>query len=312
MARPPSRPERICARAWCFGLLCALAGGVSAQSLPPHAPLRILIVSDEVNPHGLTPAELTQPGEIAAALAAAPALNLAADAEALLEIPTNEIEQATSRLAPPRGTPGAYDVLVYFAHRIPNAGSDTVVRQEAFVTAVDAFLVNGGGVVSFHHGIYRTAGKESMQALLRGEATGAVRWNTSAGQNVINVAPGHFVTTHGVAYPGALAYADPARGVAAGTYDAFNNTPDERYPVLELLPGPGSVTLLFASDYNEASTRHVLGYEHTRSTWRGAVVVYQPGEYQPNAFSGNNFQILLNAIVHVAARGAVLFADGFE
>ncbi len=44
-----------------FGLLPLSA---SAQLLAPHLPLRILIVSDEVNPHGLPPAELTQPDDI--------------------------------------------------------------------------------------------------------------------------------------------------------------------------------------------------------------------------------------------------------
>ncbi len=39
-----------------------------AADLPPHSPLRILIVSDGVNPHGLPPDELTEPGDISAAL----------------------------------------------------------------------------------------------------------------------------------------------------------------------------------------------------------------------------------------------------
>lgn len=280
-----------------------------AQVLPPHPPLRILIVSDEVNPHGLPPEQLTQPGEIRVALLGASALNLAADANAVREIPTDQLEQATALLALPR----TYDVLVYFAHRIPETGTDPGGRQAAFVAAVDAFLAAGGGVVSFHHGIYRTAGKEAMQALLHGEATGNVPYDTVNGQNVIDVAPGHFVTTNGVAYGGNVAYADAAFGVPNASYPFFNNTPDERYPSLVLLPSPGTVRPLFASNYADNGTTHILGYEQRRSTWSGVVIVYQPGEYQPNALGpGNNFQILLNAIVYAGTISGAQFANGFE
>ena len=70
--------------------------------------------------------------------------------------------------------------------------------------------------------------------------------------------------------------------------------------------------MLFGSDYDAAS--HLLGYAETRGEWAGAVVVYQPGEYEPNALSGNNLQILLNAIFWSAkyADGDLIFGDGFE
>lgn len=291
------------------------ASRCDSQTLPPHRDLRILVVSDEVNPHALPPAQLTQPGEVSAALLSAPALNLAADPDAVREIATDQIEDATAALSIAPGLAGAYDVLVYFAHRIPNQGADPVVRQEAFVAAIDAFLAAGGGVVSFHHGIYRTAGKESMQALLRGEAFNAVAWDTTTGQNVIDVSNGSFVATNGVVYTGSTPYEHVAFSVPSGVYELFNNTPDERYPTLNLLPGPGVVRPLFASNYVQNGSTHILGYEHLRPNWQGAVVVYQPGEYQPNALGpgNNNFQILLNAIVYTANYGRVpLFADSFE
>lgn len=287
----------------------------AAQTLPPHAPLRILIVSDEVNPHGLTPAQLTQPGDLSAALAAAPALNIAADAEALLEIPTDQIEQATLRLERVPTAADAYDVVVYFAHRIPN-GANAQARQEAFVAALQRFVAAGGGLVSFHHGIYYSAGKESLQQLLGGQATGAVPWNTVTGQNVINVAPGHFIVSNGLDYAQTLAYADAGFGVAAGQYGYFNNTPDERYPQLQLLPGSGVRTPLFASDYSDNGSNHVLGYTLRRPDWAGVAVVYQPGEYEPHALgAGNpNFQILLNALVYPAQIAAteIVFRDGYQ
>jgi len=290
-----------------------LASPASAQLLPPHPPLRILIVSDEVNPHGLSPAELTQPGDISAALLAVAGLRFdVTAADPLLEIPTDQIETATALLALPRSDPGAYDVLIYFAHRTPN-GADSQARQEAFVAAVDAFLTAGAGVVSFHHGIYRTGGKQSMADLLGAEATGAVIWDTVEGQNVIAVSPEHYLVRYGVNYPFSIAYEDLPNGVPQASYPAFNGIPDERYPTFSFLPAAGEIEILFASDYEAQS--HVLGYIERRPQWTGAVVVFQPGEYQPRALvAGNELQILLNAIFWTAAHGTgeLLFADGFE
>ena len=80
-----------------------------------------------------------------------------------------------------------------------------------------------------------------------------------------------------------------------------------------LLPSPGTVRPLFASNYADNGTTHILGYEQRRSTWSGVVIVYQPGEYQPNALGpGNNFQILLNAIVYAGTISGAQFANGFE
>jgi len=182
------------------------------------------------------------------------------------------------------------------------------------VAAVEDFLVQGGGVVSFHHGSYQTAGKEAMQDLIGATATGTVTWNTVEGQNVINVAPGHFVTSNGVTYGGTVGYADAARGIPANSYAFFNNTPDERYLVFDVNPGAEQITPLFASDYNEAGTTHLLGFVHQRAAWQGVVVAYQPGEYQPNALddpAGNNFQILANALYFAAYKGATVPATSF-
>lgn len=284
-------------------LLLALAAPALAADLPPHAPLRILIVSDEVNPHVLSDEDLTQPGDLSAALLA-PGSGILTDA--VTEIGTDDLDQATALLQVPFGDPAAYDVVVYFAHRIPNGGGGAAL-QAAFVDALEDFLIAGGGVVSFHHGAYLTGGKQAVLELIGATAQGAVPWNTVVGQNVIDVAPGHFITTNGVEYGGTVAYADPARGVPAGDYPFFNNTPDERYIDFELNPGAGEVEVLFGSDYVQNGSTHLLGFTHRRPEWEGVVVVYQPGEYQPNALDdldGNNYQILANAILYAALGGS--------
>ena len=291
-----------CASLSLIALGVLVAANAGAATLPPHPALRILIVSDEVNPHGLSDAELTQPGDISAALLApGSGLNLAAAPDAVVEIATDDLSAATALLSAPINSEAAYDVVIYFAHRIPS-GPAGAEDQEDFVDVLEAFLVAGGGLVSLHHGSYTTAGKASIQAIIGATASGSVPWNTVDGQDVINVAP-HFVTDNEVVYPGGVAYADPARGVAPDSYGFFNNTPDERYLSFDINPTAGTVTVLFASDYDQSGTTHLLGFEHRRPEWAGTVIAYQPGEYQPNALDdldGNGFQILANAIVYAA------------
>jgi hypothetical protein len=306
------------ARALLAALMLALPGPgqLRAQSLPTHPPLRILVVSDEVNPHGLRPEELTQPGDLSVALAAVPALHIDSTAESLLEIPTNQIEQASSRLMISPDDALGYDVLIYFDHRIPDNGMNDQARQDAFVSAVNQFLVAGGGVVSFHHGIYETNGKASMLDILGGQASGEVPWNTVSGQNVIAVDPRHFVSRYAARYPATTPFADAGLGIDSGDYPKFNNTPDERYPNLAPRAGVSGFLPLFTSDYSEGGSTHLLGFQHSQPLWAGVVIAYQPGEYQPNALGpgNNNFQILLNAIVFAGTyrSGGWLFAEGFE
>lgn len=270
----------------------------SAAELPPHDPLRVLVVSDSVNPNMLSDAQLTQAGDLELALVQPGAgLNI----ESVLEVSSQCVDAALAALA----VPGEVTTLIYFAHRSAR-GCDMADRQAALTAAVEAFLLAGGGVVVFHHGIYQDAGKEAILQLFGGTA-GAIQWDTDAGQDVINVAGGHFVTTNGVEYAGSKPYADAQHGVPAGDYPVFTNSPDERYPALDVLGAPGETrTLLFASDYDTDGATHVLGWDLQRPGWAGRVVFYQPGEWQPHALddvAGNNFQILANAIVHVSAAG---------
>lgn len=289
----------------------------NAATLPEHPPLRILIVSDEVNPHSLPDADLTQPGEISTAIeSAASGINIDAGTNAVFEVATDDLPMATAALDLPPSDPLAYDVLIYFAHRIPN-GAGGASAQADFVDAMEDFLMDGGGVVSFHHGSYLTAGKESVMSLIGATASDAVFWDTNAGQNIINVAPGHFVTSHAVSYPGMLSYSAPSLNVPADVYVAFNNTPDERYPTFATNPDAGDFNVLLASDYNQSGDEHLIGFTHRQPTWEGLVVGYQPGEYQPNALNdldGANFQIFANAILWAANIPDLvpLFADSFE
>lgn len=277
--------------------ICTFLGAASlclparAASLPEHDPLGVTIISDGVNPHGLPQEHLTEPGELSAAIMH-PSSGI--HVSMVREIDSACVDDALTLL-----DEGATDVLVYFAHQSAR-GCDGSDRQLALTTVLEKFLVEGGGVVVFHHGIFVDAGKNGILQLLGGRADN-IAWEPDAGQNVIAVAPDHFVTKNGLSYERSRSFGAEHLGVLPGTYAFFNNTPDERYPGLTYLKVPEERRItLFASDYDGGQA---LSYDLHRPGWTGHVVFFQPGEYQPHGIDdleGNNFQILVNAIYYAA------------
>jgi len=228
---------------------------------------------------------------------------------------TNDIALPSYALDFPSGHLDIPGVLIYFSHLIPNNGNYAAGRQADFVAAVNQFLQTGGGVISFHHGSYQTAGKQPIQDLLGSEATGGVPWDTVNGQDVIFVGGDHFIGTHQITFDGTTTYSHPAHGIPAANYPYFNNTPDERYPQMDFNSGNAGCEIdnLWQSNYSNNGNQHLLGYTKWCPGWTAQVFVYQPGEYQPHATSGNNFQILLNAIYHLSDfRWDVSFRTDFD
>jgi len=274
---------------------CSGSAVTQAAVLPDHAPISLLIIADEVNPHKLGAAELTQPEDLEPALTASDsALNLAS----VTMVNSQCADAALGALAaaePP-------DVVLYFAHRATRRcdGSDA---QGEFTQLIEHGLQQGLGVVVLHHGLYvdftAPGAKDALLQLL-GARTNSIAWDTVAGQRVYNTGGSHFVSSNGLAYREEGPFAGVS-GVPAGTYPYFVNIPDELYSDTLLLEEAGEVrTPLFASD---SQGKRLLGYALTRPGWKGRVVAYQPGEYQPNALddrAGPNFQILVNALYFVA------------
>lgn len=270
--------------------LCA-----TAASLPDHRPLNILIIADEVNPHGLNDTQLTQSQDLAPALSASDSgLHIAAVSTANSQC----IDTALTALAsdsPP-------DVVLYFAHRgAANCAGGNA--QPELTRLVETGLRRGIGLVVMHHGLYvdfTNRGVKQDLLNLIGAQSDSIEWNTTGGQRVINVGGDHFIARNGLSYSGQHNFTG-MDGVAAGNYPAFTNTPDELYEITTVNVVPGEQrTVLFVTD---SGTPRLLGYVLQREGWRGRVVAYQPGEYQPNALddrSGPNFQILVNAIYFAA------------
>src|SRR5687767_8503932 len=93
-----------------LGVGCAsfLATDARAATLPEHDPLQIVIIADEVNPNGLSDADLTQPDDIRNAIVASGSgLSVAAVTFSL----SNCVDEGVQALENED-----IDVLVYFAH----------------------------------------------------------------------------------------------------------------------------------------------------------------------------------------------------
>lgn len=271
-----------------LGLAVLLCSGTAlAASVPRHEPLNITLIGDEVNPHQLTDAQLTQPDDIANALQAPDSgLTIAS----LVNASSGCVDDGLAALPDT-------DVLIYFAHRAATycAGGNA---QGDLTDATRAVLERGGGVLVFHHGLYTGDGKTPMLQLLGGVADEIAL--EPSGQRVIAVSADHFVATNEIEYDEQTQFGAPQLRVADGSYPSFTNAPDERYPNLRLfLDGREDLELLFMSDYDGP---HILGYDLRRPSWSGHVVFYQPGESQQLAVDdrdGNNFQILANAIYYL-------------
>src|SRR5262245_16277280 len=110
--------------------VAVVPGVAGAATLPEHEPPGVLVVRDEVNPHGLSAAELTQPGDISEALNA-PDSGLNLRDGGALEVSSQCVDDALAAL----GAEPAPDVLVYFAHR-PAQACGGGNQQAAFTSAV--------------------------------------------------------------------------------------------------------------------------------------------------------------------------------
>jgi hypothetical protein len=278
--------------------LASTSAMLQAATLPAHEPIKLLIVADEVNPHKLGAADLTQPEDLAPALTAA-------DSPLAKALATTVSSQCVDDALKALESTDKPDVVLYFAHRAAKH-CDGTDAQPQFTRLMEQGLQQGVGVVVLHHGLYvdifSPGAKDELLALI-GAKTNSIKWDTVDGQRVYNVGGSHFVSSNGLTYSQHANFAGTT-GVAAGSYPYFVNVPDELYADTVLIEAAGEQrTPLFASD--SLGTR-LLGYTLTRPLWQGRVVAYQPAEYQPNALddrNGPNFQILVNAI-YFAAYGA--------
>jgi len=282
-------------QSWMMLVTVLASGLLAAAILPEHAPLSILIIADEVNPHRLSDAELTQPQDLAPALTAA---NSPLHTSEVVTVNSQCADEA-QRLLAGTETP---DVVLYFAHRAA-LNCDGTDAQAELTALLDKGLHSGLGIVVLHHGLYvdifKRGAKDDLLRLI-GAQTNSINWDTTSGQRVFNVGGSHFVSSNGLTYPQRGQFAGMNK-VNAGNFPYFVNLPDELYADTQLLEEAGETrTPLFASD---SLGNRLLGYALTRPGWTFLFFSYQPAEYQPNALDdhdGPNYQILMNALYFAA------------
>ena len=115
-------------------------------TLPVHPPLSILIIADEVNPHNLSNANLTQPEDLAPALSASDnGLNIGR----IRTVNSQCADEAATALQDSE----LPDVVLYFAHRAA-AFCNGNNAQPTLTTLIRTGLESGMGLLALHHGLY--------------------------------------------------------------------------------------------------------------------------------------------------------------
>ena len=218
------------------GLLASSAS--LAASLPEHSAIAILIIADEVNPHRLSDADLTQPQDLVPAITAADSPLHTRHVEIINSQCADQALAVLRAASPP-------DVVLYFAHRAARNrdGSDA---QTELTRLLESGLHSGLGVVVLHHGLYvdifNKGAKDELLALI-GAQTNSINWDTEQGQRVFNVGGNHFVSSNGLTYAPDAAFAGTGN-VAAGIYPYFVNLSDELYSDTALLEEAGETRLM--------------------------------------------------------------------
>lgn len=171
--------------------------------------------------------------------------------------------------------------------------------EQAFI----AYTKAGGKLIVLHHSI--SSGKRKNKewfkflgiSLPEGDvAKGGYKWTEGITQQVVNLAPDHFITAHGVKYPEQVAF----KGAASAREEAlpgFTLTDSEVY-VNHQLEGPRTVLLGFK--YTDAKSGATYMQSHAgwcRPSGKGWIVYLQPGHGLADLNHPTFERILLNAIV---------------
>lgn len=190
---------------------------------------------------------------------------------------------------------GAFPAVIVYIH------GD--LREQAERKLID--YANGGGrLILLHHSI--SSGKRKNQlwipfvgvTLPFGEfADGGYRWIDPVTMEIVNLAPGEFITTHKVEWEGKTAYASADLGGGEKEYPSFTLHDTEVY-LNHVFTGPH--TILLGLKYRDAKTGKT--YMQDRAGWykragKGWVLYFMPG-HSVNEFSHATYlRIVLNAVI---------------
>lgn len=187
-----------------------------------------------------------------------------------------------------------FDAVAVYIHRGLNPAA-----ERAFIGYTEA----GGKLVVLHHSI--SSGKRQNKdwfrflgvALPEGDVdAGGYKWIEGVRQQVVNLAPDHFITTRGVQYPERVAFPRAAGG-APELRPGFTLTNSEVY-LNHVLTGPR--TLLLGFSYTDAVSGRTYAQKHAgwcKPAGKGWIVYLQPGHGAEDINHPTFQRILLNALI---------------
>ena len=171
--------------------------------------------------------------------------------------------------------------------------------------ALVSYAEGGGRLIILHHGIASARRQNPAWLRLTGIAipprnhpTHPWRVIAETTHTLVNLAPGHYITTHGVTYDREVPYTSPDIPARRGRFPALDLEKTEVFLNQQFTDGTAK-TVLFGFKCTDPKTGQVIMQD--RSGWlkpaaRGWVFYFQPGHCVSDFADANYAQIVLNAL----------------
>jgi hypothetical protein len=179
--------------------------------------------------------------------------------------------------------------------------------------ALVAYATGGGRLVILHHGIASARRLNPAWLRLTGiaipprdhpEHPWRVIGNTT--HTLVNLAPGHFITTHGITYDREVAYTSPTEPKRRGRFPAIDLEKTEVFLNQQFTDGQAK-TVLFGFRCTDPGTGKVIMQDTSgwlKRAGAGWVFYFQPGHSASDFADERYAQIVLNAVLWKPAADA--------
>ena len=188
-----------------------------------------------------------------------------------------------------------FSAVLFYVHR---------ELKEAPEKAMIAYAQGGGKLIVLHHSI--SSGKRKNQdwfkflgvTLPEGDVTtGGYKWIEGISQQIVNLAPDHFITTHKVSYPEKIAF--KAGSSEERTIPGVTLNESEVY-LDHLLEADSTRKTLLGLKYHDKDSDKT--YMQTHAGWlkpagKGWIIYLQPGHSLHDLKNPTYERILLNALI---------------
>jgi len=177
--------------------------------------------------------------------------------------------------------------------------------QEPVELPLIEYARSGGRLILLHHSISQAKGKNRYwfpflgMTLRPGDLEqGGYQWIHGVSFSVVNLAPGHYITTHNVKYDAEIDYRGEAPGGLRGRFPAFLLKGSEIFLNHRFTDGAEKTVLLGFKYRHEPSG---ATYMQDRAAWykpagKGWIMYFLPGHTTDDLGNEAYAQILLNAV----------------